>query len=75
MKRKNEPFAELAEPYADLTPDLEVAPRLVAVASRLRANCAALDISFEDLVTDLIEMALFRIDGELALRGIKGDAQ
>jgi hypothetical protein len=75
MKRKDQPFAELTEPYVDLTLDLELAPRLVAIAAKLRAHCEALEISFEDLMADLIEKALLRVEGQLALRGIEGDPE
>jgi hypothetical protein len=74
MKPKDEPFAE-DQSFTDITVDIEAAPRLVAVAAKLRANCAALDINFEELIADLVEIALNQIEGQLALRGIKGGSK
>jgi hypothetical protein len=61
------------EPWVDIT--LEVTPRFVAAAERLRAKCEALNLDFNELMVDLVQISASRIEGQLALRGIKGENQ
>jgi hypothetical protein len=59
------------EAWVDVT--LDVTPEFVRLAEKLRAKCEALNLNFKQLMSDVIEMAINKIEGQLALRGIKGE--
>jgi hypothetical protein len=67
MKPKTE-----SDAWTDVT--LEVTPEFVAVAEKLRARCETLNLNFDELMSDVFEMAINRIEGQLVLRGIKGES-